>query len=99
MSGKKGMRQYPTDFRVKIVEEYKNGNSVKSLSKRYNVSRWAIQNWCGLVKEKEIFCIPKRRGRPPKTKKPEAHEMEMRIKALEREVELLRSFLHAAGRM
>ena len=38
---------------------------------------------------------PKRRGRPRKT----AMTAETRIKELEREVALLRSFLHAAGRM
>ena len=39
-----------------------------------------------------------RRGRPRKKPLTEQRKMELRIKELERENELLRSFLHAAGR-
>ncbi len=42
---------------------------------------------------------PIRKGRPRKTPRTAQREMELRIKELEREVDLLRSFLHAAGRM
>ena len=42
---------------------------------------------------------PRRRGRPRKTPLTTGHEMGLRIKELEREVELYKSFLHAAGRM
>lgn len=42
--------------------------------------------------------FPKRRGRQPKGTPETKQEMVRRIAALEREVELLRSFLQAAGR-
>ena len=41
---------------------------------------------------------PKRKGRPRKTPVTSEREYELRIKELEREVELLRSFLRVAGR-
>jgi len=42
---------------------------------------------------------PKRKGRPRKHPPAESEEMSVRIKELEREVALLRSFLRVAGRM
>jgi IS30 family transposase len=42
--------------------------------------------------------IPKRKGRPRKNPLTLQRAYELRIKELERENELLRSFLHAAGR-
>lgn len=98
MSGKPGMKQYPAITKAKVREEHRSGRSVRELSREYGISRYAIQTWCGLVKEKEITVEPKRRGRPRKTPIPPLRQMELRIKELERENELLRSFLHAAGR-
>jgi len=43
--------------------------------------------------------LSKRRGRPRKYPPTTQEEMALRIKELEREVALLRSFLRAAGRM
>jgi len=50
-------------------------------------------------KQREGIKIPKRKGRPRVHPLSRQHELEMRIKELEREVELYRSFLQAAGRM
>ncbi|MPN61528.1 hypothetical protein SDC9_209266 [bioreactor metagenome] len=99
MSGTKGMKQYPVEFRAKIKEEYEHGSSVKGLSREYGISRWAIQTWCGLAKGKEVFKEPKRRGRPRKNPMEKHQELELRVKELEREVALYKAFLHAAGRM
>jgi transposase len=50
-------------------------------------------------KERKGINEPKRKGRPRKTPIIPEHEIELRVKELEREVRLLRDFLHAAGRM
>lgn len=43
MSGKKGMKRYDARVKEEIKEKQKRGQSVKSLSKEYGISRWAIQ--------------------------------------------------------
>ena len=62
MAGKKGMKHYPPDIKAEVVDVV-DGETVKSLSKEYGISRYAIQSWCGLV-SKPIPSVPKRRGRP-----------------------------------
>ena len=37
-----------------VVEDYQTGTSVCELSRRYGVSRYSIQSWCGLRKEVEL---------------------------------------------
>ena len=99
MSGKKGMKQNPASMRAKIRDEYGAGKSVRSMSREYGISRWAIRTWCGLVKDKAVLESPKRRGRPRKNPIEKERELESRVKELEREVALYKAFLHAAGRM
>ena len=60
---------------------------IKKLVERYN------------RKQRERIKIPMHKGRPRVHPLTTQHELEMRIKKLEREVELYRSFLQAAGRM
>jgi transposase-like protein len=99
MSGNKGMKHYPVSFKAKVVERYHEGESVKSLSRQLRVSRYAIQSWSGLRKESIPTAQKMRRGRPRTRPITTPHDMALRIKELEREVELYRSFLQAAGRM
>ena len=99
MSGKKGMKQYPASMRAKMREEYSTGKSVRSMSREYGISRWAIQTWCGLVKDKEVFEAQVQRGRPRKNPIEKQRELELRVRELEREVALYKAFLRAAGRM
>ena len=50
MSGKKGMKKYPAGMREAIVKELKEGSSQRELSRKYGVSRYAIQSiefWSG----------------------------------------------------
>ena len=56
-------------------------------------------NWVRRYNREPELSIPKKRGRPRKTPPTKQREMELRIKKLEREVTLYRSFLQAAGRM
>lgn len=99
MSGKKGMKHYEAGFKADVVHKYRQGESVYALSRKYGVSRYAIQCWCGLRKEYEPLLPKQQRGRPRVRPITQHHEMEKRIKQLEMEVELYKSFLQAAGRM
>ena len=66
-----------------------------SLNKKYGISRYTIQSWCGLRKEVNLRKIaPLKKGRP--TNKPE--DLEKKVKRLEMENELLRNFLQELER-
>jgi transposase len=95
MSGKKGMQHYPEEFKRQIELEYQNGASLKSLSRKYKVSRYSVQSWCGLRPEVEF-----RQAAPlPKGHKRSTPErQEQLIHRLQMENELLRNFLSAVGR-
>lgn len=54
MSGKKGMIRYTDAFKQKVKMEYENGLGINELSRKYAVSRYSVQNWCGLRKEVEL---------------------------------------------
>ena len=89
MSGRKGMKKYPAAIREEVVSRIRAGESQKSLSREYGISRWAIQCW---LKEPQL---PKKRGRKPaKT----LQEYKYENKRLKMEVELLRDFLQSIER-
>ena len=93
MPGIKGMKKYPDNIRNEVVKKFNKGQSVCSLHKEYGISRWAIQTWCGLNKEKSQ--TPKQRGRKPaKT----LQEYKYENKRLKMEIELLRDFLSLTER-
>lgn len=95
MSGKKGMIQYSDETKAMVQCEYKTGVGVRELSRKYGISRYAIQSWCGLRPEVELrHAAPLPKGRP----KPKAETQEQVIKRLKMENELLRNFLSAVGR-
>lgn len=97
MAGKKGMKHYPPQIKAEVVELQKNGATIWGLSRKYGISRWAIHCWCGLA-SKPVPTIPKRKGRPRTKPITIQREMELENNRLKMEVELLRSFLQAAGR-
>ena len=95
MAGRKGMKHYPESFKLQIKEEHGAGVSMRTLKKKYGVSIYSIESWCGLrpeVNRRQI--APLKRGRP--TSKPE--DLEKRVKRLEMENELLRNFLRELER-
>ena len=95
MSGIKGMKHYPESFKLQIKAEHDAGASTKSLHRKYGLSRYTIQSWCGLRPEVNSRQItPLKRGRP--TNKPE--DLEKKVKRLEMENELLRNFLRELER-
>ena len=95
MAGRKGMKHYPESFKLQIKKEHDAGASMKSLHRKYGVSVYSIESWCGLrpeVNRRQI--LPLKRGRP--TNKPEG--LTNRVKRLEMENELLRNFLQELER-
>lgn len=67
MSGKKGMQHYPEEFKEQIRREIAQGASLKSVHRKYGVSRWSIHSWCGRsekVNMRHATSLPK--GRPRK---------------------------------
>ena len=89
MSGKKGMKKYPTGIREAVVSRIRAGEGQRELSREYGISRYAIQSW---LKEPSL---PKQRGRKsPKT----LQEYKYENKRLKMEVELLRNFLQSMER-
>ena len=93
MSGIKGMKMYPQSIRKKVLAEYNEGVSQSELSRKYCISRYAIQCWIGARPEKNI--LPKQRGRKPaKT----LQEYKYENKRLKMENELLRDFLSLTER-
>jgi len=99
MSGKKGQKHYTSAIKIQVQEEWESGASVKGLSKKHGISRYAIQSWCGLRPEANFLQgIPGKRGRPRKNLNTTQQELEQKNKRLQMENELLRDFLHTAGR-
>ena len=95
MAGRKGMKHYPESFKLQIKEEHDAGVSMRTLKKKYGVSIYSIESWCGLRPEViRRQMAPLKRGRP--TNKPE--DLEKKVKRLEMENELLRNFLQELER-
>ena len=95
MGNRKGQKQYSESIKEQIRKEYNEGASQRSLNKKYGISRYTIQSWCGLRNEVNLRKIaPLKKGRP--TNKPE--DLEKKVKRLEMENELLRNFLQELER-
>ena len=95
MGNRKGQKQYSESIKEQIRKEYKEGASQLSLNKKYGISRYTIQSWCGLRSEVNLRKIaPLKKGRP--TNRPE--DLEKKVKRLEMENELLRNFLQELER-
>ena len=48
MGNRKGQKNYPPRIKEIIREEYLQGVSQRELNRKYGVSRYTIQAWCGL---------------------------------------------------
>lgn len=95
MSGRKGMKHYSESIKKQIRQEHETGSSLSELSKKYGVSIYSVESWCGLrpeVNRRQMF--PQKKGRP--SSKPE--DKDARIRRLEMENELLRNFLQELER-
>jgi len=98
MSGKKGMKDYTSDFKEKVKKLSLEGKTHREIGKLLGCEKIQIKRLLERerVKANKIKAgiLPSIKGRPRKSPKP----MEIRIQELERENDLLRSFLQAAGR-
>lgn len=47
--------RYPSEFRAKIVEERRNGKTLRELSKEYGVSPASICNWCRAARKADTL--------------------------------------------
>lgn len=98
MSGRKGMKQYSEEFKEIIRNEIAQGSSQIEVSKKYGVSRYSIQSWCGFRPETKIRQVaPLPKGRKKKSKSLEDYEKENA--RLKMENKLLRDFLQLGERM
>ena len=97
MSGKKGIKQYPKEFKEQIRLEYEQGSSLNSLSRKYGISRYSVQSWCGNRPEVNLRqAAPLKKGRASAEKTIEDYKQEN--KRLKMELELLRNFLSLTER-
>ena len=85
-----------------IIRLRESGKTRQEIADELCVDKIAIKNWINRNNRKErgieSGIVPRRRGRRRKTPLTSERDKELRIKELEREVDLLRSFLHASGR-
>ena len=97
MSGKKGMIRYSEEMKAQMRKEVQTGRSQREISRRYGISRYTIQSWCGLRPAPKLRQVaPLRKGRPGKIKTIEDYEKENN--RLKMENELLRDFLQSTER-
>lgn len=84
-----------------IIKMRKKGRTRQEIADALGFEKVQIKNWINRYNRREVKIpiSPKRKGRPRKYPLNEHDAMALRIKELEREVELYRSFLQAAGRM
>lgn len=100
----KGKKNNPKEIVKEIMQmHYEKGITTKEIAVRlcmpYKTVKNTITRENNKKKDHSALKIPLHRGRPRKAPITREHAMELRIKELEREVELYKSFLQAAGRM
>jgi transposase len=84
-----------------IIRMRSEGCTRQQIADALGLEKVQIKNWINRYNhcQKALPKVPGRRGRPRKRPISEVQAMALRISELEREVELYRSFLQAAGRM
>jgi len=94
-----GTKHIPGSLRTEMIAMRLSGHTHREIAAEAGYTKKQVDKFFERQNKKarmaEADYIPKRKSRPRKT----ALTPEARIKELEREVALLRSFLHAAGRM
>lgn len=84
-----------------IIKMRNEGYTRQQIADALGLEKSQIKNWINRYnhRQKGLPKVPKRRGRPRNRPIGEREGMALRIRELERKVELYRSFLQAAGRM
>lgn len=84
-----------------ILEKRRDGWTRQQIADALGLKKVQIKNWINRYnrRQRDLSQSPKRKGRPRNRPISEPEAMALRIRELERTVELYRSFLQAAGRM
>lgn len=101
MAGKKGMKHYPEEFRLKAVRMHvEEGITTAEVMQQLGiVSRGRFLAWCEAYRKHGLLGLKsKPKGRPGKLPQTPQAKMEYELKRLKMENELLRNFLCEAGR-
>ena len=88
-------------FTPLILRMRSEGCTRQQIADALGLEKVQIKNWIRRYnrRQKELPKAPGHKGRPRKRPVSEPEAMALRIRELEREVELYRSFLQAVGRM
>lgn len=93
-------KHYGKDIIGQVLEMKIQGMTHQAIGERFGLTKTQIKKLVERYnKKKRNPTIPKAKGRPRKQPLTKEEEYIQRIKRLEMEVELYRSFLQAAGRM
>ena len=84
-----------------ILQMRQEGRSRQEIADALGLEKVQIKNWINRFNRRQtkLPTSPKKKGRPRKSPMTEHQALALRIRELEREVALYRSFLQAAGRM
>jgi hypothetical protein len=85
---------------AQVLEMKKQGETHRAIAEKYGLTKTQIKKLVGRYNrsKRALSGVPKKSGRPRKRPLTSEQDYIQRIKRLEMEVDLYRSFLHAAGR-
>ena len=98
-------KHYGVKIIAEVLKQKEEGKTHNEIGKKFGLSGKQVKKLVERYRRKQriqqsgMVNIPKRRGRPRIRPQTTHEEFAQRIKQLEMEVELYRSFLQAAGRM
>lgn len=99
MSGKKGMKHFSQEIFIRLEHLKEEGRCHREIGEIVGLSHKQVKKFFERQRKRkrdiENGWMPKQKGRP----RQRVSTPEERIRELEREVELLKAFLRAAGRM
>lgn len=96
-------KHYGEKIIAEVLTMKTSGISNQEIGENFGLSIKQVNNMIQTYRHKQEKLAagiePRAKGRPRKYPSTEEQNKDLRIKELEREVELYKSFLHAAGRM
>lgn len=102
MSGKKGMKHYPTAIKEEAVRMHlKDGLTVKEIMNTLGIiDERRIGKWCKAYRKQGMAGLLKlkSKGRPRKCERTAQEQAEYELQQLRMENELLRNFLYEVGK-
>ena len=102
MSRQKGKKDTPQAIIDEIMVQHERGRSIKELATAYEMPFKTVKNMVTRENHKKaavkVGIMPQLKGRPRKDKQLPCQSKDAEIKRLRMENELLRDFLHVAGK-